>query len=142
MHTTTSHVRSTSRDRFPSLDSRSERTVLRSRHPNLLIVGSASRRAIALKELRPFLRHPVVKASVADATALSSRPTAATVVLENVADLSPGEQARLLTWLEGDGARKQLVTTSDRRVLPLVRNGQFLGALYYRLNIIYLDLTV
>jgi hypothetical protein len=125
-------------ERFSPLSTRSERDLLRSRHPNLLIVGAAAARASAIRELRPFLRHTIVATSVA----VPGEPAAArTLVLENVAALTAAEQHDLLTWLEARGEGTQVITTADRSLLPLVKKGHFLEALYYRLNVVYLDLT-
>jgi len=43
--------------------------------------------------------------------------------------------------LSSGNRRIQVVTTSAEALLPLVTNGAFLATLYYRLNVIYVDVT-
>jgi hypothetical protein len=44
------------------------------------------------------------------------------------------EQGALLKWLETD--RKQVVSTTTEPLFPLIADGRFNEALYYRLNIL------
>jgi transcriptional regulator of acetoin/glycerol metabolism len=53
----------------------------------------------------------------------------------------PADQCRLLTWLEMSGGRIQVVSTTTSPLLPLVESGVFHDTLYYRLNVVCVDLT-
>ena len=63
------------------------------------------------------------------------------MILQNVGALTLDEQRRLLAWLEGPGKRTQIVSTSPVSLLPRVEAGTFLDTLYYRLNVVYVDVA-
>jgi transcriptional regulator of acetoin/glycerol metabolism len=69
---------------------------------------------------------------------LSARPT--TVILRDVEALSVDEQRDVFAWLD-QSRTTRVVSTAFAPVLPLVEAGEFDGALYYRLNTIYIDLS-
>jgi hypothetical protein len=62
-----------------------------------------------------------------------------TVVIPEVATWCLDRQAALLTWLREPSRRPQIIATSSVKIFPLVTQGLFLEALYYRLNTILLD---
>jgi hypothetical protein len=64
-----------------------------------------------------------------------------TAVLRDVADYSEADQQNLLAWLDRRGRSTQLIATTDRPLLDLVSAGQFDARLFYRLNMVYLDLN-
>ena len=64
--------------------------------------------------------------------------TAGTLLLRNVAALNRIEQERLRDWLART-SDTQVVATNTTPVFPLVERGAFLDALYYRLNMTYLE---
>jgi hypothetical protein len=64
-----------------------------------------------------------------------------TVVVRDVDALTREEQRRLCDWLDSGGKHTQVVSTSGAPLLTLVETGVFNDALYYRLNMIYLDLS-
>ena len=47
----------------------------------------------------------------------------------------------LSDWLSSGNRRTQVVTTTAEALLPLVASGAFLATLYYRLNVVYVDVT-
>ena len=65
-----------------------------------------------------------------------------TVVLRDVDALKQEEQRRLLDWVDSANNRSQVVSTASAPLLPLVEARAFDAALYYRLNTVYIDLTV
>lgn len=69
-------------------------------------------------------------------------PSLGAVVLRDVDALNQQGQHRLLQWLGSARHDRQIITTASGRLLPLVNAGTFNDALYYRLNTIYIDLTV
>jgi transcriptional regulator of acetoin/glycerol metabolism len=64
-----------------------------------------------------------------------------TAVLRDVDTLTCQEQRCLLDWLTASSRhRMQVISTSSTPLLPLVKNGTFSDALYYRLNTVYIEL--
>lgn len=64
-----------------------------------------------------------------------------TVVVQDIAAFGRPEQERILEWLEDPRTRTQVVCTTIEPLFPLVAQGLFDETLYYRLNIILLQLT-
>jgi hypothetical protein len=60
-----------------------------------------------------------------------------TLILHEVAALSPEEQQMLRDWLDSRRRRTQVITTSTVALFPLVTRGAFFEDLYYRLNVAY-----
>lgn len=118
-----------------------ERRLIRAAHPNLLLAGDHSALAAAIEELRSSFRSPVTLWCPGDAFVLPSTDSPGTLVLSGVDRLKPFEQLWLLEWLQPDAHAVQVVATTSVPLLPLVATGAFLDALYYRLNVVYLDLA-
>ncbi len=66
---------------------------------------------------------------------------AATLIIRNVGSLTLGDQGRLFEWLSDAPGRVQVISTSHASLVPLVEAGAFLDRLYYRLNMVCVDLT-
>jgi transcriptional regulator of acetoin/glycerol metabolism len=64
-----------------------------------------------------------------------------TMILHDVGDLPLEDQHRLATWLEGAGRKTQIVSTTPRPLLPCVEAGTFNDTLYYRLNMVCVDVA-
>ena len=64
----------------------------------------------------------------------------ATLVIRNTATLSIGAQNAILEWLTVIGEQRRVISTSSSPLFPLVKKGRFSAHLYYRLNIIKVDL--
>jgi transcriptional regulator of acetoin/glycerol metabolism len=60
------------------------------------------------------------------------------LILQDVDGLSAQEQSRLLTWIDAN-PDVQIVSTTEYRLFALVARGRFDAALYYRLNVILLN---
>lgn len=112
---------------------------LRDRHPNVLIAGPAASIAAAISEICPLLRLPITSLRIDRHVVLPLALTAGTLLLRNVAALNRIEQERLRDWLARTSDTTQVVATSTTPVFPLVERGAFLDALYYRLNMTYLE---
>ena len=111
-------------------------------HPNILLVGDVMATAAALSELQSIYRFPVIVRNCGGPPLeLPQTESANTLILHDVAALPPGEQQMLSDWLSSGNRRTQVVTTSAEALLPLVTTGAFLATLYYRLNVIYVDVT-
>jgi hypothetical protein len=107
-------------------------------HPhNLLLEGPAAATDAALLLLQSHHRDPLTK-HLADAPFELPEGTAAGLILRDVAELTAGDQARLLVWLQGAGIGAQVISTTERPLFALVAQGLFSAALYYRLNVFLL----
>jgi hypothetical protein len=62
-----------------------------------------------------------------------------TLFLVNVGALMLGQQMKLYDWLEGCGSELQVVSITRQSLYPLIEEGRFMEALYYRLNVVCLD---
>lgn len=62
-----------------------------------------------------------------------------TLFLVNLAALTLGQQMRLYDWIDDDGREFQVVSIARESLYPLVEEGRFMEALYYRLNVVCLD---
>ncbi len=63
------------------------------------------------------------------------------MIFQNVGELTLDEQRRLLAWIEGRGRSTQIISTTPTSLLPRVDDGTFLDTLYYRLNVVCVDLS-
>ncbi len=65
----------------------------------------------------------------------------ATLVVRSVSALDQDQQQALLAWLDAPGNRMQVISTTTDPLYPLVSRGAFLANLYYRLNVLLLDVA-
>jgi hypothetical protein len=115
--------------------------VLRTRRPNVLIAGTYDTTEAVVATLLPYLRPPVY-CWTPDAS-LPAPHEVSTLLVRDVATLSLDQQHALLSWLDLAGAgHAQVVSTAALPLFPLVEHGEFLEALYYRLNTVRLDAPV
>lgn len=116
--------------------------LLRGSHANVLLVGTEAAVVDMLDRLRPNCRQPVETCEGGSFLAPSSPAQAGTLILRDVENLTQEGQRRLMEWLD-DNARDriQVIATNAAAPWPQVRDGAFIEALYYRLNVIYIDLT-
>lgn len=71
-------------------------------------------------------------------------PTAglvATMIVYGVDTLTREEQHALHRWLNAENGRARVVSTASESLLPMLDTGAFSDALYYRLNVVTIDLT-
>ena len=61
--------------------------------------------------------------------------------VDDITALGLDDQIRLLDWLGATDGRVQVISVTSRSVAPLIETGAFLSMLYYRLNVVCLDLT-
>lgn len=64
-----------------------------------------------------------------------------TLIVHGVETLTDAEQRELRDWLVVRNGRTQVVSTASASLLPMVDAGAFNDALYYRLNVVCIDLT-
>ena len=95
-----------------------------------------------LVPLKPHLREPLRQYEPKMGVSVP-QPLEGTLVLLEVAGLDAKQQAQLLRWLDQfDGrGQVQVVSTTSQPLVSLVETGAFLANLYYRLNVVRMDLT-
>jgi hypothetical protein len=111
----------------------------RSPRHNVLLEGSELSTLAALRLLEPHLPEPVIRKRRGSPLQLRDGDVGA-LVLEEVGDLSGDEQARLLAWIDGR-CQTQIVSTTARPLFECVARGFFDASLYYRLNVIVVELN-
>jgi hypothetical protein len=115
--------------------------VIRARS-NLLLAGSLSSTDAMLVALKPHLRAPLRQCTPKTGVPVP-QPREGTLVLLEVDRLDVKQQAQLLTWLDrfDERGRVQVVSTTSAPLFSLVETGAFLASLYYRLNVVRMDVT-
>ena len=110
---------------------------------NLLVVGN-ERLVLSLVSSLVADVHPDFMIQCHDGLMrLPPRPSqSGMVVLRDVDTLDKVEQLRFLEWLDSASKRLQVVSTATAPLLRLVEARKFNPTLYYRLNTVYIDLTV
>ena len=109
---------------------------------NVLVVGPDPLVKNVLKLVAPDIRRDTAVQCQGGRLQLPQlSPQPAMVVVRDVDALTPGEQRKLLDWLEAATTRTQVVSTASVPLLPLVQAHAFNDTLYYRLNTIYIDLS-
>jgi sigma-54-interacting transcriptional regulator len=123
----------------PALVPADELRLWQSHHPNLLVSGPSDRVSAILAQLQAFFADPVVTWRPGDALGPMLGEGSGTVVLYDVESLSSAEQQMLVAWLRRPNRLAHVVATSSVPLFTLVEQGAFDGALYYTLNIVFLD---
>ena len=108
---------------------------------NVLLVGPDDLIKRLLDAALPSLREPISRLAPGDSVHLPALGECGTLIIENVGALPLDDQHQLFDWLTSAVGRTQIVSTTVSALLPLVETGAFIEALYYRLNIICIDVT-
>lgn len=107
---------------------------------NLLLVGPSAATKEMLVALEPHVHEPLRQCTPKTGVPMP-QPLDGTLVMFEVAMLDLEQQAQLLWWLDQfDGRRHvQVVSTTSEPLFPLVETGAFLANLYYRLNVVRMN---
>ena len=112
--------------------------ILREGPHTVLFEGPVAATNAALLLLQPHVGETIVwNRPQAPITALDGQT--GVLILREAAALSGDDQRQLIEWLEGEGSRAHVVSTSERSLFALVSAGLFDATLYYRLNIMLLQ---
>jgi hypothetical protein len=114
--------------------------LLRAIPVNTLLIGPTAKVDALIAALLPQLESPVAHWWPTESQPLP-RLTSGTLILHDVAAIPPERQAWFSARLGALGRPVRVISTSETRVWPLVQRGAFLASLYYRLNVLCLDLT-
>lgn len=105
---------------------------------NTVVVGEEDAALRVWTAVWPTLQKPIYWV---DAGRLSlPRHAAGTVILQGAHALSASAQQQIFDWLDRDARGTRILTTTPCSLFPLVEDGSFLEALYYRLNMLLLIL--
>jgi hypothetical protein len=107
---------------------------------NTMLIGAIGKVDAFVDALMPGLNSPVVHWRPAEHQPLPPL-TSGTLILHQVEAIPPERQRWFLARLTALDHRVRVISTSDKPVWPLVERGAFLAALYYRLNVLLMDLT-
>jgi hypothetical protein len=108
---------------------------------NLLFTGADGVIRNVLETLLGNLQQPIASWSPGQPLVLPPADRTGTIVLHDVGALGIQDQIRLLEWLGLSMGRTQVVSTSAFPLLPRVEAGTFIDNLYYRLNMVYMDMA-
>jgi hypothetical protein len=108
---------------------------------NLLLVGAAGTIRIVLEMLWQDLREPVVRWRAGQPLELPALGRAGTLILQDVSELTADDQDRVLRWLDQTTGRIRVISTTAVALWPRVTKQAFNEGLYYRLNIVCVDVT-
>jgi hypothetical protein len=116
------------------------RRLCAARH-NVLLLGPVCATDAALAVIAPCLLQPVAWKKAES----KFDPTAggiASLILHEVGSLNKSEQIQLRDWLENAHARPQIVSTTTHPLFGMVERGMFDATLYYRLNVVLLEVEL
>jgi hypothetical protein len=94
-----------------------------------------------LEALLPDLREPVGRWRPGEQLLLPPPALIGTMIFQDIDRMPLDDQLRLAVWLEEAAGKTQVVSTTPAPLFPLVEAGRFIDTLYYRLNVVSLDLT-
>ena len=119
----------------------SDKGLARSTNLNVLIMGADDVVAKFVTSLWPYFLAPRIVRRRDEPLRLSatSRP-AGTILVYDVHTLSRREQDALHRWMNAGNDRTRVVSTTTQSLLPVLETGDFNDDLYYRLNVLTLDL--
>ena len=108
---------------------------------NLFVVGDDDVVARLITSLGPSLATPIFVRHRGERLRLSpTSPPVGTIVVYDVDTLRRDEQHALYHWMARNG-RTQIVSTASKFLQPMLQAGAFNEGLYYRLNVVTVDLT-
>lgn len=127
---------------FLPVDLHTEWNLVVRTHHNLMLVGTSSATTELLAAMTPHLRGPLHEFTL-PADGSVPQPLEGTLILSEVARLDATQQEQLLQWLDqvNEQLQVQIVSTTTEAIFLLVQAGAFLADLYYKLNVVLLDLT-
>ncbi len=109
---------------------------------NFMLAGQPSAVDAMLASMLPHFLDPI-RLFAPDTDRALLLPDEGTLILMEIARLKDSQQSELVAWM--DEAHRsddvQIVSTTSRQMMPLVESGEFRAELYYRLNVVRIDLV-
>jgi hypothetical protein len=106
--------------------------------PNGLLIGPSQATLAVVRQLEQSFRTPLLHWP-RDGEPWTNGVVPSTLILHQASALGRDDQQSLQVWLSDAGRRVQVISLDSGGLYPLVRNGAFLEALYYRLNCVVVD---
>ena len=109
---------------------------------NLFVVGAEDQVAKLITSLWPCLATPIAVRDRGEPLRLApTSPPVGTMVIYDVDTLTRLEQHALKQWLRVENPGARIVSSASAPLWPMVEAGAFNDGLYYRLNVVTIDLT-
>jgi len=108
---------------------------------NVLMVGPNHVTQSALAAIDPWLGASALTIRPGGLADLPAAERGGALILEDLCDFAPAEQLRLIGWLEQNVGRARIISTSRQPMAPMLSAGLFLETLYYRLNVVYIEMA-
>jgi hypothetical protein len=121
------------------LDIDMTRRMLRDGQARALVMGTERATGAVLRALQADFGSPVLNVRTGGRLTLPETP--ATLLIHDVSALDAAGQDRLFQWLTLNPAGISVIAVTSEPLFPLVQRGAFLPDLFYRLNIIVIDVT-
>jgi hypothetical protein len=112
--------------------------IARGMRVNTLFIGPRDITAMVLAAIEPDLHRPIRAWRPGEPLPLTDPAPWHTLILHDLTALSRVEQHRLLRYLDRT-PEIQVISTATASLLPQIEAREFVEALYYRLNIITID---
>jgi hypothetical protein len=105
---------------------------------NAVVIGREDAALRVWTAVWPSLQKPIHWVD-GDSLLLPRQP-AGTLILQGADLLTSSAQRQLFAWLDDDTRATRVLTTTTRALFPMVEDGAFHAGLYYRLNMLLLEL--
>jgi hypothetical protein len=105
---------------------------------NTVVIGREDAALRVWTAVWPSLQKPIHWAD--GDNLLLPRDPAGTLILQDADRLTVSAQQQLFAWLHDDVRATRVLTTTTRALFPMVEEGAFHAGLYYRLNVLLLEL--
>jgi glutamate racemase len=115
------------------------RRMLRRGQARALVVGTERATGAVLRALRADFSAPVFNVRAGSPLTLPETP--ATLLIHDVSALDTADQDRLHRWFHLTPPGISVIAVTSEPLFPLVERGAFLADLFYRLNLIVIDVT-
>ena len=109
---------------------------------NTLLVGQNEAITRAVQALQSICPPPIIVWNCGGSPVAVPPPQSVrTLILHDVGVLSLEEQQALSDWLEGECGHVHVIATNSVPLYPMIQLGAFSDTLYYRLNVIYTEVS-
>jgi hypothetical protein len=115
------------------------RRMLRQGQARALVIGTERATRAVIRALHADFWSPVL--NVRAGARLTLPENDGTLLLHNVSALDTADQDRLFQWLNVTRRGVSVIAVSPKPLFPMVQRGAFLSDLFYRLNVIVIDVT-
>jgi hypothetical protein len=115
------------------------RRLLREGRARTLVIGTAGASGRAVRALCADFQSPIHNVRAGCRFTFPQKP--GTLLIQDVSTLGAADQVRLLEWLNLGPRGVSVIAVTSEPLFPLVQCGRFRSDLFYRLNLIVIDVT-